>query len=144
MKKFDLTEDRIESFIQSVHGITIGNGSKAVVNCISCYGFHDIRPTDDPLCKVNSEILARICGRENCNPGISDKIADYKIQTNRNQKKSRTSDHVKEIFIWIMFIGWLFILFVVAVLTIIGFFLGPLKEIISLKNKFTKNKKKQK
>ncbi len=118
---------------------------RPVSSNIKCLSYHHIQSASKAKLGINQEYLftsvyaALEC--TDCDPGMIDKMAESKIHTKRNQKKSAASDGIKQIFIWIMFVGWLFILFVVVVLTIIGFFLGPIREMIRLKNKFTKIKR---
>lgn len=119
------------------------------LKCLSCHSIESIRKGNSKIdekffhnsVRVN---LTKTCGQANCHPGMPDNITRSKIHTNGNERKSGASNNIIQILIWIMFIGWFFILFVVVALTIIGFFLGPLREIIRLKNKFTKIERKQK
>lgn len=125
MQKYSIPEDRIESFIQSLHGIAIGYGYKAAANCTSCHGFHDIRPASDPSSRVNPANLAKTCRQENCHPGMTDKIANSRIHIDIGQKKSGVPYYVQQVFLWIVFIT--------AVITVVWFVPGFIKKIKYLK-----------
>lgn len=127
MQKYDIPEDRVESFIQSLHGIAIGYGYKAVANCTSCHGVHDIKPAKDPSSKVNPSNLAKTCGQVSCHPGMPEKIAMAKIHTDISQKKSGAPYYVQKIFLWIIFVA--------AIITIIWFVPGFIRKIKLLKKK---------
>jgi len=86
IKKYGIPENRISTFINSLHGIAIGFGDKAAANCTSCHGVHDIRPAADPQSKVNPANLAQTCGRKNCHPGMPASIAKAKIHRSADDK----------------------------------------------------------
>lgn len=79
MSKYGIPQDRIATFIESMHGIAVGFGSRTAANCSSCHGVHDIRPASDPLSSVNPANLARTCGKPDCHPRMSNKIASARI-----------------------------------------------------------------
>lgn len=125
MEKYGIPEDRIESFIQSFHGIAIGYGYKAAANCTSCHGVHDIKPTEDPQSRVNPANLTKTCGQQNCHPEMPAKIADSKVHIDAGQKESGAPYYVQQVLLWIVF--------VTAVITIIWFVPGFIRKIKLLK-----------
>ena len=50
------------SWGSSYHGIATAFGDRAVANCASCHGFHDVRPSSDPRSSVNVANLDKTCG----------------------------------------------------------------------------------
>lgn len=120
MAKYGIPEDRIETFIESMHGIAIGYGYEAAANCSSCHGIHDIRPASDPLSKVNPANLAKTCGQEKCHPGMPDKIAESKVHIAISQKKSGPLYYIQQFLIWIVFAA--------AVITIAWFVPGFIRK----------------
>ena len=102
MRKYGIPEDRIETFIESMHGIAVGFGSRAAANCSSCHGVHDIRPASDALSKVNPANLAATCGRADCHPGMPEKIRASKVHVGPGQKKSSALYWVQKVFVWVM------------------------------------------
>jgi hypothetical protein len=127
MQKYGVPPDRIESFIESFHGIAIGLGEKAAATCTSCHGVHDIRPASDPLSKVNPANLAKTCGQKNCHPGMPEKIKNSKIHSVMSQNKSGAPYYVQKILLWVILL--------LAALTILWFVPGFIKKIKLLKRK---------
>jgi nitrate/TMAO reductase-like tetraheme cytochrome c subunit len=103
MKKFGFTEDGMKSFVQSAHDITIGENNNAAVNCTSCHGFHDIRPSTDLSSRINQRNLAKTCGQDSCHPGIPDELANSKIHFEIKQKKSALRFYLQNLFFCIFF-----------------------------------------
>jgi hypothetical protein len=100
MRKYGVPEDRIRTFIESMHGIAAGFGSKATANCSDCHGVHDIRPASDPASRVNPARLAATCGRPSCHPGMPEKIRNSKIHVGPDKKKSPVLFIVQKVFLW--------------------------------------------
>lgn len=100
MRKYGVPEDRIVTFIESMHGIAAGFGSKATANCSDCHGVHDIRPASDPKSRVNPDHLARTCGQANCHPGMPEKIRNSKIHVGPDKKKSPVLFIVEKVLLW--------------------------------------------
>jgi cytochrome b subunit of formate dehydrogenase len=76
-EKYDLPLGRLQSFVDSYHGLKSQAGDKTVANCASCHGAHLILPASDPRSTVNPGNLPHTCGR--CHPGISPGIATVPI-----------------------------------------------------------------
>jgi len=100
MKKYGVPADRIETFIESFHGIAIGYGDKAEANCTDCHGVHNIRPALDPQSTIHPANLARTCGRPGCHPGMSEKIAQAKIHRRSGSKGTGTSSVIIGMLRW--------------------------------------------
>jgi len=63
----------VPDFQASYHGLAGARGDQRVANCASCHGFHDIRPSTDPLSPVFASNLGRTCGE--CHPGAQERFA---------------------------------------------------------------------
>jgi hypothetical protein len=100
MRKYGVPEDRIQTFIESMHGIAAGFGSKVTANCSDCHGVHDIRPASDPSSRVSPANMARTCGQVNCHPGMPDKIRNSKVHVGPDKKKSPVLFFVQKILLW--------------------------------------------
>jgi DnaJ-class molecular chaperone len=111
MAKYDIPVDRSATYRQSFHGIATSYGSTTAANCASCHGHHDVRPPTDPKSSVNPKNLAQTCGKPECHPGISSKIASAKIHVDVNKKNSGSIYYVRQMFVW-LFIGLLFVTFI--------------------------------
>ena len=100
MRKYGVPEDRIQTFIESMHGIAAGFGSKATANCSDCHGVHDIRPASDPASRVNPARLAKTCGQAACHPGMPEKIRTAKIHVGPDRAKSPATFAVRSVLRW--------------------------------------------
>lgn len=63
-----MCHDITEIYEQSVHGIALQRGDTDVALCNDCHGTHDIRPSTDPLSRVNPHNLPETCGKCHSNP----------------------------------------------------------------------------
>ena len=52
----------VPDFRGSFHGLSASQGDQRVANCASCHGYHEVRPSRDPLSTVNKANLAQTCG----------------------------------------------------------------------------------
>lgn len=67
--KFGMPADRVQTFMDSYHGLAGKSGDLRVANCASCHGWHDVLPAADPRSRVNPANLAQTCGQ--CHPNAS-------------------------------------------------------------------------
>lgn len=100
MRKYGVPGDRIETFIESMHGIATGYGSQAAATCASCHGVHDIRPAADPASRVNPAHLTATCGQVDCHPGMPDRIRNQKIHVGPDRKAAPALFAVRSVFLW--------------------------------------------
>lgn len=117
MKKYGISEDKIATFIDSLHGIAVGFGSKSAATCASCHGVHDIRPASDPKSKINPANLRSTCGQANCHPQMPEKIASSKIHVGPESKISPLLFFIQRLLIILVFI----LLFITVVWFVPGF-----------------------
>jgi hypothetical protein len=127
MKKYGIPEDRITTFINSLHGIAVGFGYKAAANCSSCHGVHDIRPASDPLSKVNPANLRQTCGQPDCHPNMPEKIASAKIHIGPEERNPPVLFYVQRVL--------LILVIVLLAITIIWFIPGFIGKARLLKRK---------
>jgi len=117
MKKYGISEDKIVTFIDSLHGIAVGFGSKSAATCASCHGVHDILPASDPGSKVNPANLRSTCGQADCHPQMPEKIALSKIHVGPGSRISPVLFFIQRVLIILVFI----LLFITIVWFIPGF-----------------------
>jgi formate dehydrogenase gamma subunit len=65
--KYNLPNDRVQTFFESYHGLASQYGSTVAANCASCHGYHKILPSSDPNSTINRAHLVETCGK--CHPG---------------------------------------------------------------------------
>jgi hypothetical protein len=117
MKKYGISEDKIATFIDSLHGIAVGFGSKTAVTCASCHGVHDILPASDPRSKVNPSNLRSTCSQPKCHPQMPEKIASAKIHIGPGSKTPPALFFVQRFLVILVFI----LLFITVAWFIPGF-----------------------
>ncbi|MFN8005791.1 MAG: hypothetical protein U0V70_01935 [Terriglobia bacterium] len=74
---YHLPPGRLRSFQGSFHGVASHFGETRVASCISCHGFHNIRPSSDPKSPVNQANLPNTCGQ--CHGGAIQRLSNAKI-----------------------------------------------------------------
>ncbi len=72
-EKYDLPSGRLQSYVDSYHGLKSRAGDKTVANCASCHTAHMVLSHTDPRSSVAPENLANTCGR--CHQGMSAEMA---------------------------------------------------------------------
>ncbi|MFN2372049.1 MAG: cytochrome b/b6 domain-containing protein [Candidatus Krumholzibacteriia bacterium] len=72
-EKYELPTGRLQSYVDSYHGLKSRAGDKTVANCASCHGAHLILPSDNPASSVAPQNLEATCGH--CHTGISSEKA---------------------------------------------------------------------
>lgn len=75
--KYNLPNDRVQTFFESYHGLASQYGSTVAANCASCHGYHKILPSSDPDSTINRAHLVETCGK--CHPGDTANFAFGKI-----------------------------------------------------------------
>ncbi len=86
MSKFGIETGQVETYKDSFHGVASRFGSRTVANCASCHGTHDIRPSSDPLSRVNAKNVPQTCGK--CHPGANPNFAVGKMHVDSHKKES--------------------------------------------------------
>ncbi len=77
VRKYGLPSDRIESYLDSYHGLADRFGDTTVANCASCHGVHNIYSSADPRSTIYPENLIATCGK--CHSGATQNFTKGKI-----------------------------------------------------------------
>ncbi len=72
-EKYDLPSGRLQSYVDSYHGLKSRTGDKTVANCSSCHMPHLVLPSDNPKSSVYSANLQQTCGE--CHSGMTAETA---------------------------------------------------------------------
>jgi cytochrome b subunit of formate dehydrogenase len=96
-EKYELPTGRLESFVDSYHGLKSKAGDKTVANCASCHGAHLILPSYDERSSVNKNNLVTTCGH--CHTGITEDIARAPIHESSTGHKTGVAGIVRIIYI---------------------------------------------
>jgi len=102
ISKYNLPRDRLETYLQSYHGLASKFGVATVANCASCHGVHDILPSIDPNSAVNKNNLARTCGK--CHPNAGAKLAKGSVHLSPSKGKDRVVFYVSRFYILLIFL----------------------------------------
>ncbi|MDR3793098.1 MAG: cytochrome b/b6 domain-containing protein [Terracidiphilus sp.] len=107
-QEFGIPGNRVQSYMDTYHGLASKGGSVVAANCSSCHGVHDILPSSDPHSTVNKANLETTCGK--CHRGITEKF----IQTKVHQDKGVSAD------IGAIAVRWVRIIYILLILAVIG------------------------
>ncbi len=76
-EKYGLPTGRLQTYVDSYHGLKSKAGDLSVANCASCHGAHRILPHTDSSSSIYPANLTETCGH--CHPGISAEMASTPI-----------------------------------------------------------------
>lgn len=113
--KYNLPNDRVETFFGSYHGLASQYGSTVAANCASCHSYHKILPSSDTNSTINPVHLVETCGK--CHPGDTAKFALGKIHVapdgnaSGNDIGTRLNRWVKQVYLLLIFgtVGAMFV-----------------------------------
>jgi len=114
VKKYGIEPDKVETFINSFHGIALGFNEEAVATCASCHGHHLVLPASDPRSTVYPGNLPDTCGKPSCHPNMPRSIRNAKIHVDYSSPESGAVYWVRTALVWA-----LIILIVVSVVWVI-------------------------
>jgi formate dehydrogenase gamma subunit len=77
--RYRLPGNRMNSFMESYHGLAAQFGSTKAANCASCHGVHGIFKSTDARSMVHPANLVNTCGQ--CHPGATENFALSKVHT---------------------------------------------------------------
>ncbi len=102
-EKYDLPSGRLQSYVDSYHGLKSRAGDKTVANCSSCHGAHAILPSSDPQSSVAIANLNKTCGH--CHTGMSpEKAAKTRIHSQAGGHRSGLAYIIKVIYQVLIFL----------------------------------------
>ena len=100
-ERYGISAQSYTTFSDSYHGLAGRSGSVEVVNCASCHGHHDVRPSSDPASLVHRDNLASTCG--SCHPGANERFAVGKVHValDRDSEEPILS-WIATIYVWLI------------------------------------------
>jgi cytochrome b subunit of formate dehydrogenase len=72
-REYALPLDRVQTYLDSYHGLASSRGSRAVANCSSCHGVHEILGSTNPKSTIHPANLPVTCGK--CHQGATANFA---------------------------------------------------------------------
>jgi hypothetical protein len=71
VEKYGMARQRVSTFADSFHGLSLRSGRLSVANCGSCHGVHNILPSTDPRSMIHPANLVKTCGQCHPNAGVN-------------------------------------------------------------------------
>jgi len=86
-EKYGTPGGRLQSWVDSYHGMKSVAGDLTVANCASCHGAHRILPHTDSTSSIHPSNLQETCG--SCHPGITAEMAATEIHAPPGSRRRR-------------------------------------------------------
>nr|MBN2277361.1 cytochrome c3 family protein [candidate division Zixibacteria bacterium] len=96
-EKYGIPSGRLQTYVDSYHGLKSKAGDLTVANCASCHGAHRILPHTDPTSSIYPANLQETCGH--CHPGITAEMAKTPIHSTPGISQTPVAGIVKSIYI---------------------------------------------
>lgn len=96
-EKYGIPTGRLQTYVDSYHGLKSMAGDLTVANCASCHGAHRILPHTDKTSSIYPDNLQTTCG--NCHPGISATMAQTPIHGTPGITQTPVANIVRKIYI---------------------------------------------
>lgn len=97
IKNNNLQMGKVESYMNSYHGLAVRWGSKYAADCGSCHHYHNIRHSTDTLSTIHKNNLSKTCG--NCHHGVEKSLLNTKIHLSENYEESPVLFWIRKIYI---------------------------------------------
>ena len=101
-EKYNLPTGRMQSFVDSYHGLKSMAGDKSVANCASCHEAHLILPAYDERSSVNPANLQQTCGH--CHEGISAEVATVPIHETATGHRAGLAHLIQIIYVGLIIV----------------------------------------
>ncbi|MBD3402895.1 hypothetical protein GF420_08360 [candidate division GN15 bacterium] len=101
-EKYGTPGGRVQSWVDSYHGLKSRAGDLTVANCASCHGAHRILPHTDSTSSIHPSNLQETCG--NCHPGITAEMAATQIHGQPGVSQTPLANIIKSIYIVIIIV----------------------------------------
>lgn len=96
-EKYGIPSGRLQTWVDSYHGLKSKAGDMTVANCASCHGAHRILSHRDPTSSIHPDNLQKTCGE--CHPGISAEMAKTAIHGTPGISQTAAARIVRNIYI---------------------------------------------
>ncbi|MFZ5980586.1 MAG: cytochrome b/b6 domain-containing protein [Candidatus Zixiibacteriota bacterium] len=101
-EKYGIPTGRLQTYVDSYHGLKSKAGDLTVANCASCHGAHRILPHTDSTSSIYPANLTATCGE--CHPGISEEMAQTPIHGTPGVSQTPTANIIRDIYIVVIFL----------------------------------------
>ncbi len=90
--KFNLPNDRVETFERSYHGVVSEGGKTTAADCGSCHRVHDVLPASNPRSSVYAANLEATCGA--CHIRVTERFVGTNVHDPAEHARRSPSDYV--------------------------------------------------
>jgi cytochrome b subunit of formate dehydrogenase/5-methylcytosine-specific restriction endonuclease McrA len=108
-QEFGVPGNRVESYLDTYHGLASEGGSVVAANCSSCHGVHNILPSSDPRSTINRANLDATCGK--CHKGVTQRFTMTRVHM-------QDGVHPKDI--GSIAVRWVRVIYIALILIVIG------------------------
>ncbi len=108
-QEFGVPGNRVESYLDTYHGLASEGGSVVAANCSSCHGVHNILPSSDPRSTINRANLDATCGK--CHKGVTQRFTMTRVHM-------QDGVHPKDI--GSIAVRWVRLIYIALILVVIG------------------------
>ncbi len=96
-EKYGIPSGRLQTWVDSYHGLKSKAGDVTVANCASCHGAHRILPHTDSTSSIYVSNLQETCGH--CHPGITAEMASTSIHGKPGISQTPVANVISKIYI---------------------------------------------
>ena len=101
-EKYGAPTGRLQSWVDSYHGLKSKAGDVTVANCASCHGAHRVLPSTDTTSSIHPTHLQETCG--SCHPSISAGMAAIPIHVTPGVSQTPLARLIANIYVIIIFV----------------------------------------
>jgi cytochrome b subunit of formate dehydrogenase len=95
--KFNLPNDRVETFERSYHGVVSEGGKTTAADCGSCHRVHDVLPASNPRSSVYPANLEKTCGA--CHLRVTERFVGTNVHRALERPRRSPGDYVAIVYI---------------------------------------------
>jgi cytochrome b subunit of formate dehydrogenase len=95
--KFNLPNDRVETFERSYHGVVSEGGKTTAADCGSCHRVHDVLPASNPRSSVHPANLEETCGA--CHLRVTERFVGTDVHRALARPRRSPGDYVAIVYI---------------------------------------------
>lgn len=96
-ERYGILSRRVQTWVDSYHGLKSKEGDVTVANCASCHGAHRILPHTDSTSSIHPLNLQKTCGE--CHPGISEALAATPIHATPGISRTPVARLISNVYI---------------------------------------------
>lgn len=95
--KFNLPNDRVETFERSYHGVVSEGGKTTAADCGSCHRVHDVLPASNPRSSVYRSNLEETCGA--CHLRVTERFVGTNVHDPAHHPRRSPADYVALVYV---------------------------------------------